>query len=70
MTNSLPTQIVVTIQKMNGKDCIVPFCPKALTFANISGKKTLSQETINHIKFLGYSIKVKQEIKTLNSVFA
>ena len=67
--NLPPKQITVKISTIRGKSVIIPLCPKSLLLAQLGGIKTFSKQNIDLIKELGYNIKVKQEIKTINSIF-
>lgn len=58
-------EIYVRIKDVYGAKNIYPVCDKAHLFANIAATKTLTQHTIEHIKKLGYTIKVEQEVVTL-----
>ena len=53
--------IKVQIKQVYGNTMVYPFCEKAKLFAKIAGQKTLTSETIGHIKSLGYTIQVVQE---------
>jgi hypothetical protein len=68
--NSLPKQIIVGVQRIAGKDAFVPICPKAKTFAELAGTKTITHSAMGKIRFLGYTVKINQPRHTLQSVFA
>jgi phage replication-related protein YjqB (UPF0714/DUF867 family) len=50
--------IQVTIKNVYGNRLIYPACNKAKAFANLTGKKTLSDYNISTIKRLGYTVEV------------
>jgi len=52
-------QITVKIKNVYGNDLVYPICEKSKIFALISGNKTLTDETIQLIKELGYGINVE-----------
>lgn len=51
--------ILVSAKNVYGVQTIYPECEKASLFAKIAGTKTLTQETIENIKKLGYEINIK-----------
>jgi len=56
-------KITVKIKNVFGHERIYPVCPQAKLFARISGHKTLTRDTIDLIKKMGYS--VSQEVTEL-----
>lgn len=58
-------EILVEIKSVYGNDTIYPACEKASLFCAIAGTKTITDQTKNLIKKLGYTITVNQAIKTL-----
>jgi hypothetical protein len=56
-------KITVKIKNVFGNERIYPVCPQAKLFARISGHKTLTRDTIDLIKKMGYS--VSQEVTEL-----
>lgn len=52
--------IKVTIKNVYGNDYIYPVCEKAKLFTKITGRKTLSRETLEIIKELGYEVEFIQ----------
>lgn len=50
-------QIEVIIEPQYGKWVYYPACANARAFAAIARTKTLTEETLSHIKALGYEIK-------------
>lgn len=50
--------IQVEIKNVYGKELIYPICASAKTFADIADTKTLTFETIQLIKRLGYTIEI------------
>ncbi len=52
--------ITVKVKDVYGKRTIYPVDEAAKQFAAIAGTKTLTQSVIDHIKTLGYEIKVEQ----------
>ena len=53
--------IKVKIKTVYGEERIYPVCDKAKAFASIAGTKTLTQQTINQVKALGYEIEIEQQ---------
>lgn len=51
-------QIVVTIRNVYGNEQIYPVCDAAKAFAAIAGTRTLTRETLKHVRALGYQIQV------------
>lgn len=49
-------EIKVCTREVYGNLLIYPVCPKAIAFAKISGKKTLTPEVLAEVKALGYKI--------------
>jgi hypothetical protein len=58
-------EIFVTIKNVYGTEQIYPVCANAEIFAQIAGTKTLTKQTINLIKDLGFQIQVVVEKTTL-----
>ncbi len=52
--------IVVNIKSVYGVEKIYPVCEHARIFASIAGTKTLTVETIDSVKGLGFEIIVEQ----------
>jgi hypothetical protein len=52
-------EIMVKITNNFGNEAIYPICDDARLFARIAGTKTLTRDTINLIKNLGYTINVQ-----------
>jgi hypothetical protein len=50
--------ITVEIKNNFGNEAIYPACEKSRVFAEIAGTKTLTRETIEKIKSLGYVVGV------------
>lgn len=55
--------ITVEIKNVFGNERIYPVCPQAKLFARLAGHKTLTRDTIDLIKKMGYSIS--QELTEL-----
>jgi copper chaperone CopZ len=53
-------KITIQIKNVYGKEAIYPICEKGKIFAEIAGTKTLTRQTIQQIKSLGYEIEVMQ----------
>ena len=53
-------QIQVEVKNVYGNQVVYPICPAAVWFARIAGTKTLTLDTLNCIKALGYTVEVKQ----------
>lgn len=53
--------ITVQIKSNYGKEAIYPVCQKALSFAAIAGKQTLSRNDIAHIKDIGFTVNVENQ---------
>ena len=58
-------EILVEIKSVYGNERIYPVCKKAFLFSKIAGTTTITDETKDLIKQLGYTIVVNQAIKTL-----
>ena len=54
----------LTIKKKNvyGEHKYYPVCADSQIFAKIAGTKTLTRETINHIRRLGYELELEQQV--------
>lgn len=64
-SNGTGQTIEVKIRNVYGTEKIYPVCDKARAFAAIAGQLTLTYNTINGIKALGYTITVIQDVKSL-----
>lgn len=51
--------ITVRIKQNFGRTDIYPVCERAQIFARIANAATLTQKVIEHIKTLGYTVKVQ-----------
>ncbi len=51
--------IIVKNREVYGNVLTYPICKKAMTFAKISGHKTLTRETLQGIRELGYEVIYK-----------
>jgi hypothetical protein len=49
--------ITVNIEPQYGKWVYYPACSDAKVFAEIAGTKTLTEQTLAHIRELGYEVK-------------
>lgn len=58
-------EVYVQIKQVYGNRVIYPACTKAQHFADIAGTKTLTMAAIQHIKCLGFEVKVQQEVVQL-----
>jgi len=54
-------QITVNVRNVYGRQLVYPVCERAKAFARIKHKKTLTDEMIKEIKFLGYELVVMPE---------
>ena len=54
-------EILVAIRNVYGKEIVYPFCPTAKSFAKLVGQKTLTYQSIQTIKELGYTVTVVSE---------
>jgi hypothetical protein len=54
-------EITVEIKTVYGNKFIYPICDKAKNLAALAGTKTLTDNSINVIKKLGYEIKIKPQ---------
>jgi hypothetical protein len=63
-TQSGENEIKVCVREVYGNTLVYPVCTKALAFAKIAGKKTLTPEVLTEIKALGYAVTtvLKQEV--------
>lgn len=57
--------IQVRIANQYGNERIFPVCNNAYLFCKIAGSITLTRNNIDHIKALGYTVEVIQDIKQL-----
>lgn len=64
LTVSTPSTMIVhvLIKTVYGETKFYPACDKAEVFAAIAGTKTLTQQTINQIKALGYTMQACNQI--------
>lgn len=53
-------EIFVTVKDVYGVRKIYPACDRAQAFARIAGTKTLTNEAVEAIKELGYTVSVRQ----------
>ena len=53
-------QIQVEVKNVYGNQVVYPICSAAIWFARIAGTKTLTLDTLNCIKALGYAIELTQ----------
>jgi hypothetical protein len=58
-------KIQVKIKSVYGNEMIYPVCETANIFAKMLGTKTLTSAAIKHIKQLGYTVEVVQDVQTL-----
>ena len=58
-------KIIVRIKDQYGQQVVIPVCADAQSFAAIAGTRTLTSQTIRHIKLLGYTVTVQKEEVTL-----
>lgn len=66
-------KIKVTIKNNYGVETVYPDCDNAKNFASIARQKTLTLQTLELIKKLGYSIEVNQQadnnlIRSINAI--
>lgn len=54
--------ILVEIKQVYGNKTIYPLCERGKLFAQLAGKKTLTDKEILIIKNLGYSFTIKQGV--------
>lgn len=54
--------ITVEIKNVYGNNTVYPVCNTAKIFADIAGTKTLTFETIQSIKALGFKVIVQQPL--------
>ncbi len=52
-------KITVRIREVYGQTLVYPVCENAHHFAKIAGHKTLTQDTVDRINALGYTIDVE-----------
>lgn len=53
--------LYITIKQVYGKDTIYPACDDSQVFANMLGRKTLTESDMRHIKTLGYTFEIKPQ---------
>lgn len=58
-------ELTVKAAAQYGRIVIKPICEKSVILAKIAGTQTLTENTINLAKQLGYTFKVIQETVTL-----
>ncbi len=58
-TPTMPS-VKVEIKDVYGVRTVYPVCENARTFAAIAGTKTLTKDTIRHIKDLGFAVVLVQ----------
>lgn len=56
-------KIQVEVRTVSGENKIYPVCEKALMFAYIATTKTLTRQTIELIKKLGYEVEIVERSK-------
>jgi len=54
-------EITLLRKEQYGRAVYYPVCDKAKMFADIAGTKTITKETVRHIKVLGYKINIQHE---------
>lgn len=52
-------EITIKIKSVYGNDVIYPVCSDARLFAELAGTKTLTNQAVNVIKNLGYTVTVE-----------
>lgn len=55
-------KILVSIKNVYGRETIYPECEKSKAFAAIAGNTTITPNTLELVKALGYSIEIKQRV--------
>jgi hypothetical protein len=58
-------KVIVEIKNVYGKELVYPICENAKLFAKIAGSKTLSGDTIKHMKSLGVQFELAQKEITI-----
>jgi hypothetical protein len=53
--------IEVEVKNVYGKDTFYPLCNQAILLARLAGNKTLTLDSLNTIKALGYEVAVQQK---------
>ena len=53
-------ECIIEIKAVYGQDMVYPACDKSALLAQLTGKKTLTPETIALAKQLGYTFKRKE----------
>tara|TARA_R110000765_G_scaffold202135_1_gene307423 strand:+ start:618 stop:791 length:174 start_codon:yes stop_codon:yes gene_type:complete len=53
-------ECIIEIKAVYGQDMVYPACDKSALLAKLTGKKTLTPETIALAKQLGYTFKRKE----------
>ena len=62
MLKSPQPTIRVEIKDVYGVRTVYPVCENARTFALIAGTKTLTRDTLRHVKDLGYAVVLAQPV--------
>jgi hypothetical protein len=52
-----PGLVTVRVRNVFGTDTVYPDNPAAISFARIAGTKTIEQDTMRHIRDLGFVVK-------------
>lgn len=60
-----PNVLYVSILNWYGRETIKPVCDRAKLFVALLGQKTLTRQNVEHIKELGYEVRVQTERKVL-----
>ena len=53
-------KITIEVKTVYGNQTIYPFCDNAKLFARLANTKTLTKDSLDTIKKLGYAIEIKQ----------
>lgn len=62
MPHPIMPSVKVEIKDVYGTRTVYPVCENARSFAAIAGTKTLTKETIRHIKDLGFAVVLAQPV--------
>lgn len=54
-------EIIIRLKNNYGQQVAYPACNKSKLFAQLADTKTLTKQTINIVKALGYEVRIEQQ---------